>query len=78
MRWRCDRSRSAPDAQVECQAHHRRYNICAGKLKITVNYEFLGKQLDSLMSSEPDLLANSANFVSLLFAETPNFNWLGL
>ena len=45
---------------------------------MTVNYELLGKQLDSLMASEPDILANSANFVGLLFAEIPNINWLGL
>jgi len=45
---------------------------------MTVNYDLLGKQLDSLMSSEPDLLANSANFVGLLFAEIPDINWLGL
>jgi len=45
---------------------------------MSVNYDLLGRQLDSLLSSEPDLLANSANFVGLLFAEIPNINWLGL
>ncbi len=43
-----------------------------------VDYKLLGKQLASLISAETDLLANSANFVGLLFAEIPNINWLGL
>jgi len=43
-----------------------------------VDYKLLGKQLASLISVETDLLANSANFVGLLFAEIPNINWLGL
>ena len=45
---------------------------------MTVDYELLGKQLGALVSSETDLLANSANFVGLLFAEIPDINWLGL
>lgn len=45
---------------------------------MTVNYELLDRQLAALIGNEKDLLATSANFVGLLFAEIDNINWLGL
>jgi len=45
---------------------------------VTVNYELLTRQLEALLEDEPDLLANSANLVGLLFAEIPRLNWLGI
>ncbi len=45
---------------------------------MTVNYELLDRQLDALIKDETDLLATSANFVGLLFAEIHDINWLGL
>ena len=45
---------------------------------MTVNYERLGRQLDALIRNEPDALANSANFVALLYAEITDINWLGI
>ena len=45
---------------------------------MTVNYELLDRQLDALIGDETDLLAASANFVGLLFAEITGINWLGL
>jgi GAF domain-containing protein len=45
---------------------------------MAVNYELLDKQLDALIGAEQDLLAASANFVGLLFAEIDDINWLGL
>ena len=38
----------------------------------------MGKQLDALLADEDDLLALSANFVALLYAEIPDINWLGI
>jgi len=46
--------------------------------ELTVNYELLDKQLDALIGDESDLLAASANFVGLLYAEIPDINWLGI
>lgn len=45
---------------------------------MTVNYTLLDKQLEALIDAESDLLAISANFVGLLFAEIDRINWLGL
>ena len=45
---------------------------------MTVNYTLLTRQLEALVEDEPDLLANSANLVGLLFAEIPDINWLGI
>lgn len=45
---------------------------------MTVNYPLLTRQLEALLEDEPDLLANSANLVGLLFAEIPRINWLGI
>ena len=45
---------------------------------MTVSYPLLTRQLEALLEDEPDLLANSANLVALLFAEIPHINWLGI
>ena len=45
---------------------------------MTTNYTLLTRQLEALLEDEPDLLANSANLVGLLFAEIPQVNWLGI
>ncbi len=45
---------------------------------MTTNYALLTRQLEALLEDEPDLLANSANLVGLLFAEIPQLNWLGI
>lgn len=45
---------------------------------MNVDYELLRKQLQALTGDETDLLANTANFVALLFAEIPDINWLGV
>jgi GAF domain-containing protein len=45
---------------------------------MTVNYELLGRQLEALIGAEDDLLAMSANFVGLLYAEIHDINWLGI
>jgi L-methionine (R)-S-oxide reductase len=44
----------------------------------SVDYGLLHKQLDELIKDEPDVLANSANFVAMLFDEMPDINWLGI
>jgi len=38
----------------------------------------LNKQLAALLAGETDTLANSANFVALLYAGLPDINWLGI
>jgi GAF domain-containing protein len=43
-----------------------------------MDYELLGAQLDALLKDESDVLANSANFVALVFDAMPDINWLGL
>lgn len=43
-----------------------------------VDYALLGRQLDALLDGETDALANTANFVGLLFAELPDVNWAGV
>lgn len=45
---------------------------------MTTDYELLDRQLDALIADEKDLLAASANFVGLLYAEIHDINWLGL
>ena len=45
---------------------------------MAINYELLDQKLHALIGDESDLLAASANFVGLLFAEIPDINWLGL
>lgn len=44
----------------------------------TVDYELLLRQLRSLIVDEPDPLANTANFVGLLYFALPDINWLGV
>src|SRR5687767_7412832 len=40
-------------------------------------YEQLAAQLSSLLAGERDLVANAANFSSLLFHSLPDLNWAG-
>ena len=41
------------------------------------HYSQLAAQLSSLLASERDLIANAANFTSLLFHSLPDVNWAG-
>lgn len=43
-----------------------------------VDYDLLGKQLEALLNGETDALANSANFVALVYNALPEVNWLGI
>ncbi len=40
-------------------------------------YEALAAQLSSLLAGEHDLIANAANFSSLIFHSLPDLNWAG-
>jgi L-methionine (R)-S-oxide reductase len=40
-------------------------------------YEQLAAQLSSLLAGERDLIANTANFSSLIFHSLPDLNWAG-
>ena len=40
-------------------------------------YDQLASQLSSLLAGERDLVANAANFSSLIFHELPDLNWAG-
>lgn len=40
-------------------------------------YEQLATQLSSLLAGERDLIANAANFSSLIFQSLPDLNWAG-
>ena len=40
-------------------------------------YETLASQLSSLLAGERDLIANAANFSSLIFHSLPDLNWAG-
>lgn len=42
------------------------------------DYKLLDNQLEALAEGEPDALANTANFVGLLFQAMPDVNWLGV
>lgn len=42
-----------------------------------MNYDLLLKQLQALLSSEKDFLANLANFSAFVFHELPQLNWAG-
>ena len=44
----------------------------------SVEYESLGAQLEALLHDESDVLANSANFVGLVYNALPDVNWLGI
>lgn len=41
------------------------------------DYELLARQLDALTADETDALANTSNFVALLWQALPDINWLG-
>jgi L-methionine (R)-S-oxide reductase len=40
-------------------------------------YDHLAAQLSSLLAGESDLIANAANFSSLIFHSLPDLNWAG-
>lgn len=40
-------------------------------------YDHLASQLSSLLAGERDLIANAANFSSLIFHSLPDLNWAG-
>jgi GAF domain-containing protein len=42
------------------------------------DYQSLNKQLAALLADERDALANSANFVGVLFTGIPGINWAGI
>ncbi|MDX1403918.1 MAG: GAF domain-containing protein [Woeseiaceae bacterium] len=42
------------------------------------DYASLNRQLSGLLAEETDVLANTANFVGLLYSEIPRINWLGV
>ena len=44
----------------------------------SVDYVLLVAQIEALLKDEPDMLANSANFVALLFDAIPDINWVGI
>ena len=41
------------------------------------DYDLLARQLDALTADETDALANTSNFVALLWQALPDINWLG-
>lgn len=41
-------------------------------------YQSLNSQLAALIADETDVLANSANFVGLLYSGIPDINWVGI
>ena len=43
-----------------------------------VDYDLLADQLEALLHDETDALANSANFVALVYNALPDINWLGI
>lgn len=45
---------------------------------MSVDYQSLNTQLAALIADEDDALANSANFVGLLYSGIPDINWLGI
>ena len=45
---------------------------------MSVDYRTLNSQLAALLADETDALANSANFVGLLYREISDINWLGI
>ena len=44
----------------------------------TTDYDLLDVQLRALTETEPDVLANCANFVALLYDAMTDINWLGI
>ncbi len=45
---------------------------------MAVDYQSLNQQLAALLADEKDALANSANFVGLLYSGISDINWLGI
>ncbi len=45
---------------------------------MSVDYQSLNSQLAALLADQQDALANSANFVAVLYAGIPDINWLGI
>lgn len=45
---------------------------------MSVDFESLNSQLAALLAGETDALANSANFVGLLYGGISDINWLGI
>ena len=45
---------------------------------MTADYQTLNSQLTALLADETDALANSANFVGLLYGGISEINWLGI
>lgn len=43
-----------------------------------IDFAMLDKQLTALIGDETDPLANTANFVGLLYGAIPDINWLGV
>lgn len=43
-----------------------------------VDFKLLAAQIDALLADETDALANSANFVALIYGALPRINWLGI
>jgi GAF domain-containing protein len=46
--------------------------------EVQVDFDLLDQQLRALTGSETDQLANSANFVAMLYDAMPDINWLGI
>ena len=44
----------------------------------SIDFDLLDAQLIAMTKDEPDTLANSANFVALLYNALPDINWLGI
>ena len=42
------------------------------------DYKMLEAQVNALLEGEPDVLANTSNFVALLFNELDDINWIGV
>lgn len=47
-------------------------------MTVSTDFALIRRQFLSLANQEQDRLANSANFVGLLFAELHSINWLGI
>lgn len=45
---------------------------------MNVDYALLDRQLAGILDGESDVLANTANFVGLLYTAIPDINWLGV
>lgn len=45
---------------------------------VQVDFDLLDQQLKALTGSESDQLANTANFVAMLYDAMPDINWLGI